>query len=101
VPTALSRFSNAQAALPPRPEIQKTGVHNAYGESRTDFDIRVNIMRYLIRKLGDGPPNYVKMVEPKELAFRGDAVKSAVPHAGGGLRDWAEMFCRDASADKS
>ena len=100
-PNALVHFVNTQAALPPRPEIRITGVHNSYGETKTDFDIRVNVMRYLIRKPTDGPLNFIKMVEPKELAFRGDAAKSTLPHANGGLNEWAQMFCRDPSPDKS
>lgn len=100
-PDALVRFINTQAALPPRPEIRITGTHNSYGENKTDFDIRVNVMRYLVRNPTDAPLNYIKMVEPKELAFRGDSSKGMLPHADGGLNEWAGMFCRDASTEKS
>jgi hypothetical protein len=100
-PIALVQFINTQAALPPRPEIRITGIHNVYGENKIDFDVRVNVMHYLMSKPTDAPLNYIKMVEPKELAFRGDATKSTLPHADGGLIEWARIFCRDPSPNKS
>ncbi|KAH7413971.1 hypothetical protein DE146DRAFT_14042 [Phaeosphaeria sp. MPI-PUGE-AT-0046c] len=99
--TALVHFINAQAALPPRPEIRITGVHNSLGEMKTDFDVRVNLMRYLLRKPRENPLNYVKMVEPKEVAWRGDSTVGTMPHAEGGLSEWAHMFCSDQSPNKA
>lgn len=94
---ALVDFLHAQAALPPRPQIHITGVHNDY---EVDFDLRINLQRYIIPPSGHAPLNYVKLVEPNELAFRGNSTRTILPHIDGGLRAWAWRFCHDDSFHK-
>lgn len=95
-PKALLKFITVQASLPPKPHIRITGSFS----SSIDFDIQLNMMRYFM------PPtssrwNYVKLVEPSELAFRGSTVKTVTPHMDSGIDGWATRFCRDAAQGKS
>ncbi|KAA8641972.1 hypothetical protein EYZ11_006249 [Aspergillus tanneri] len=97
--SALTDFLTTQAALPPHPQIHLTGVHDVYGEREVDFDIHISLFRYLIPS--ENPPlNYIKIIGPDELAFRGDSTRTILPHVDGGLKEWARRFCHDSSPSK-
>jgi len=100
-PEALVQFVRAQAALPPRPTVRITGYNSDRGsDRRPDFDIRINLMHYLVRPR-ENPWNYVKLVEADEMAFRGESGKTITPHPAGGLQEWARLFCKSKSPNKS
>ena len=105
-PNALTEFLTTQAALPPRPQIHITGSHDRYGQRKLDFDVHINLLRYLVPSASPNsgaaaPLNYVKLVGPNEMAFRGEATKNILPHPNGGLKEWARRFCRDSSTSKA
>ena len=66
-----------------------------------DFDIKLNLMNLIVpdedRK---GRMNYVKVIGPGEMGFRGEGRETTVPAVTGGLEEWARRYCEDSSAIK-
>jgi len=44
--------------------------------------------------------NYVKLIGPGEVGFRGDFKETTVPTVTGGLQEWATKFCSDPGSFK-
>lgn len=44
--------------------------------------------------------NYVKVIGPGELGFRGGTKETTAPTVGGSLEEWARRFCEDGAAIK-
>jgi hypothetical protein len=95
---ALAAFISAQAALPPRAQIRITGYQDGF--SGPDFDIRINMMSYFLQP-GSASWNFVKLVEPREMAFRGSTTKTIDPHVDGGLAEWTKKFCKSQTTAKA
>lgn len=97
---ALTDFIATQAALPPRPQIHITGVHDDYGDRTVDFDLRVDLMRYLVPSAPAAPLNYMRTMTAEEVACRGAAPPTATLHVDEGLQGWTRRFCQDESPSK-
>ena len=98
-PNALTKFLHEQAALPPRPQIHIQGSHDEYGSQKTDFDVRLNMIRYIIPESNKW--HYLKFVGDHQMAFRGGAAKSTTPPTKNGVAEWTHRFCRESSALKT
>ncbi|KAI9759397.1 MAG: hypothetical protein M4579_002386 [Chaenotheca gracillima] len=111
---ALVQFVREQARLPPRPEIRIVGQHDYGGTPTTDFDIRLNMMPYILpsstSSTGQGGPSaawsYLKVVEDGEMTFRGSSVATLTPETQkgpgtDGLEQWARRFIKDAATLKT
>ena len=95
-PDALASFIMAQAALPPRPIVRVKG--SVVGD--TKFDLKIDMMRYLVRK-GDEPAwNYIKIADKDEITFRGESSTSAKPHYSTVL-EWAQKYVNSPAGNKS
>ncbi|KAL1960725.1 hypothetical protein VTO42DRAFT_6555 [Malbranchea cinnamomea] len=91
-PVRLAKFITEQAALPPKPEIRIMGIRDSvYGENKVDFDIRINMLRYILRPPSSQPWNYMKIVGGVDGRNGGN----------GGLGAWAKQFCNDNAAKKT
>ena len=64
-----------------------------------DFDVKMNIMNLIVPEDEKRKMNYVKIMGPGELGFRGEARPTTLPQLAG-LEDWARRYCEDASAIK-
>jgi hypothetical protein len=91
-PKALELFIREQAALPPRPLVRVTGTHTEMGQTKVDFDVRLNMMRYLLHP--DEKWNFVKISPPEKKPSKGSKEDND------GLRDWAKRFCKDVAMIK-
>lgn len=94
-PAALANFIREQAALPPVPFIRIYG-GDEWG-TMVDFDVWVNMVRYLLPDSSDGGRggggwNYVKIAEED----KGNG-KDQAPS----LEEWAKRYCAEKSAVKS
>jgi hypothetical protein len=106
-PVTLEKFIREQASLPPKPHVRITGTHTkkarGCGDDEdvvvTDFDVKLNLLPYIVREEGDRW-NYVKLVDDNEEAFRGGNAKTT-GQGGEGLKDWVERFCEDSAKFKS
>lgn len=101
-PTALASFIQEQASLPPLPYIRITGTSSPDGLRRVDFDLKLNMIRYILRSgSGSGSGwNYITLPGDGETCFRGGNATSTTP----GLKtvqDWARRYCGESSAMKS
>ena len=56
-----TKFINQQAALPPKQAIRIIGTHQRHGSTDTDFDFRINMLRYFLPKPDEHALNYVRL----------------------------------------
>lgn len=96
VPAALASFIEAQAALPPRPVLHIVGSANG----NTEFDLKIDMMRYFVRGRDEPAWNYVEMVDRNEVAYRGESSVSVTPHCDT-LLEWAQKFVESSAGNKS
>jgi hypothetical protein len=97
-PTKLLQTIQSLCTIPPKPTIRITGTSN----SEVQFDVKVNIMNLIVPdegKGGRGRMNYVKLIGPREVGFRGDYKKAALPERSG-LEEWCRIYCEDSSSIK-
>ncbi|KAF2096721.1 hypothetical protein NA57DRAFT_58616 [Rhizodiscina lignyota] len=97
---SLLNLIQTQSKLPPHPQIRIIGKR----DGRTDFDIKISMMRYLARhpeSRGGGGWNYVKMLGPKEKGWRGGKQESQMPSVNGGLEEWVNRYVAEESKEKS
>jgi hypothetical protein len=67
-----------------------------------DFDVNINTMSLNIPeegKGGRGRMNYVKLVGPGDVGFRGDFEKISVLERGS-FEEWCRMYCENSSSIK-
>ncbi|KAH8698495.1 hypothetical protein BGW36DRAFT_317990 [Talaromyces proteolyticus] len=98
--SALVRFVQEQATLPPLPYIHILGEKQEDGQRR-DFDIKINMLSLFLAQNSQNKWNYVKLVGDQELAYRGKDGQSTIPDIKGGLDEWATRFCKETSTLKS
>ncbi|OJJ49919.1 hypothetical protein ASPZODRAFT_128495 [Penicilliopsis zonata CBS 506.65] len=104
---ALLRFIQDQASLPPLPYIRIVGTPPP-GQSRPDFDIKLNMLRYFLPRQQTNSSttnstsnwNYVRLVGENELAFRGKSTQTTTPTVKS-LEQWAWKFCNEKSSVKT
>lgn len=96
IPTALTTFILAQAALPPRPILHIKGLITGNAE----FDLKIDMMRYFVRKGNESAWNYVKLVDINEVASRGESSVSVKPHCDTML-EWSRKFVESSASNKS
>ena len=96
VPAALAAFIAAQAALPPRPILRIAGSE----AGNTNFNLRIDMMRYFVRERDEQAWNYIKIVGRNEIAFRGESSMSVEPHCDT-LLEWAQRFVESSAGNKS
>ena len=100
-PDVLANTIRQQATLPPKPTVRIKGSHDKYGDTKVDFDIRLNLMPFVYRE-GSDAWNYMKTISDSEIGFRGGTTVSDTPVVpDGNLTAWAQKFCSDASVVKS
>uniref|UniRef100_A0A8H7KD76 Uncharacterized protein n=1 Tax=Bionectria ochroleuca TaxID=29856 RepID=A0A8H7KD76_BIOOC len=96
--TALAAFLRAQASVPPKPQIHV----KASRPTKTDFDIKLNLMSLLVPEDRRMRTNYIRCVGEGELAFRGSHQPGLMPAVGdGGLEEWCRLFVADPAEPKS
>jgi hypothetical protein len=91
-PKALELFIREQAALPPKPQVRVTGTHTEMGQTKVDFDVRLNMIRYLLHPQEKW--NFIK-ISPPEKKLSKDSKEE-----NDGLSDWAKKFCKDIAMIK-
>lgn len=96
VSTALVSFIRAQAALPPRPILRIRAM--IFGN--VEFDFKIDMMRYLVRKNDESAWNYTKIIDKDVLGFRGQNNVSLEPHYDT-LLEWAQQFVESSARNKS
>ena len=100
--SALLDLLQTQSKLPPHPQIWIRGTREGFG-NEFDFDIRISMLRYITREpdsRGGSGWNYVKLIEPSEMGWRGGKQESRAPHLRGGLKEWISRFVAEESKDK-
>ena len=84
--------------MPPKPEVRILGTNGS--NNQPDFDIKLNIMNLIVPdREKSGRMNYVKIIGPGEVGFRGDVKETVKPDASG-LESWARVYCEDTSSIK-
>ena len=81
------RFINQQASLPPKQAIRIVGQHQRYTVTETDFDFRLDLLRYFLPKEGSLALNYVRV--PTKMSGGGQS-----------LQDYAKTFLADVTRPK-
>ena len=85
--TALFKFIQAQAMLPPKPVVRITGTHidqvYSWGSTRIDFDLTLDIMPLLVQ----AGPNHSGYLKVQPISDEID------PEAS--VRAWVQQFCDD------
>ncbi len=83
------------ATIPPKPQIRITGK-----TSDIDFDVKINLMTLIVPDEDKrGRMNYVKIIGPGDLGYRGESKETTVPHITG-LEAWAQKYCEDSASIK-
>ena len=82
--------------MPPKPQIRivGTGVHGTI-----DFDVKLNLMNLIVTDDVKNRMNYVKIIGPGDVGFRGETTASTLPSLGS-LEEWVRRFCEDAGPIK-
>lgn len=96
-PSALVRFVQEQAGLPPLPYIHIVGEGNGIRE----FDIKINMLPLFLGSNQNTQWNYMKLVAETDVAYRGKNDLSLFPAVNGGLEEWAKRFCKENSSLKT
>lgn len=93
---ALASFILAQAALPPRPILRIKCTIS--GEPR--WALKIDMMRYFVRKKDEQAWNFVRIVARNDLASRGESSVSTEPHCDT-LLEWAQRFVESPASNKA
>jgi hypothetical protein len=95
-PNALVSLIKSLATVPPKPQIRivGTGVHGTI-----DFDVKLNLMNLIVTDDVKNRMNYVKIIGPGDVGFRGETTASTLPSLGS-LEEWVRRFCEDAGPIK-
>lgn len=97
---ALASLVRAQAAVPPKPQLQVRGTRD--GGHGVDFDVRLNLMSLLVPEDAARRMDYIRCVSDGERAFRGGTRPDTKPHVGdAGLDAWCRRYVKDAASVKS
>ena len=96
----LEKFIDSQLQLPPIPIIRITG-RRSEGEGHEDFDLKLNVLPFILRGQDGRAWHHIKCLEKGELGFRGGSTESIVPSVEGGTKEWIQQFCADKSQHKS
>lgn len=116
--SALLQFLKYQAQLPPRPQIRIKGTHTSDGESQVDFDIRLDLHRYLMTRAVQQPPNAAgqdpandagqkpanddRAVEKDELTVPGrEENRTVSSEADNALKYCIDLFCQSDQEKKA
>ncbi|KAI8624307.1 hypothetical protein F5Y19DRAFT_323112 [Xylariaceae sp. FL1651] len=97
---ALSSLIQAQATVPPKPQIL---IHGTRGR-RVDFSLRLNLMSLLVPDNPRDRMDYLRCVTRDEMAYRGGNEPSLKPELGpgdDGLEAWCRRFIKDQSSVKT
>lgn len=95
-PAGLVSLIQSLATVPPKPQIRITGKTSDH----VDFDVKINLMNLIVPDDDKrGRMNYVKIIGPGDLGFRGESKETAVPHLTG-LEAWAQKYCQDPASIK-
>lgn len=98
-PFALTKFVTAQLALPPRPQVRIIGEHVEGGGKKIDFDLRLNMQRYILSPADAW--NYV-MIDPIEITKKTKLPPGiSVESSEASIAAWARKFCKDRTDNKS
>lgn len=97
-PAALMSLIQSLTTVPPKPIIRIRGKNSTSNE--VDFDVKLNMMNLIVPETEKGRMNYVKLIGPGELGFRGDFKETTAPTVSRGLEEWASKFCSDPSSVK-
>lgn len=90
---ALLDLVQTHSKLPPHPQIRIVG--EDFSQS---FDIRISMMRYIVRppdSRGSSNWNYIKMISPGEVGWRGGREQSTFPAPNAGLKAWVSRYTGD------
>jgi hypothetical protein len=97
-PTALVSLIQSLATVPPKPQIRIVGKSSSHGE--VDFDVKINLMTLIATDDVKRRMNYVKLIGPGDVGFRGETSQTTSPSVTGGLEEWAQLFCADTASIK-
>lgn len=98
-PTALVSLIKSLATVPPKPQIRIVGKSGG-GTGEIDFDVKINLMNLIVTDDIKSRMNYVKIIGPGDVGFRGDNSQTTTPTITGGLEEWARLFCEDTGSIK-
>ncbi|KUJ14168.1 uncharacterized protein LY89DRAFT_589743 [Mollisia scopiformis] len=97
-PVALVSLIKSLATVPPKPQIRITGRTSDSGS--IDFDVKINLMNLIVPDEDKrGRMNYVKIIGPGDVGFRGEGKETTFPHVNG-LEAWAQKYCEDPASIK-
>jgi hypothetical protein len=96
-PAALVSLIQSLATVPPKPQIRITG-RGAGGEP--DFDVKLNLMNLIVADDLKRRMNYIKIIGPGDMGYRGETSETTSPSVAGGLEEWARLFCGDKASIK-
>lgn len=86
----------ALCSIPPKPTIRISGKGS---NGIQDFDVLINCMDLICSDNEKARMNYIRVIGPDELAWRGEIKQTLTPNFGG-LEKWVKRFCEDRSAIK-
>jgi len=95
---ALVSLIQSLATVPPKPQIRIVGKSSSHGE--VDFDVKINLMTLIATDDVKRRMNYVKLIGPGDVGFRGETSQTTTPSVTGGLEEWAQLFCADTALIK-
>ena len=97
-PISLVSIIQRLATVPPKPQIRIVGKSH---DVRIDFDVRLNLMNMIIPEEDmKERMNYLRVIGPGEIGFRGEIKETLLPTVSGGLEGWARKFCEDPNSIK-
>jgi hypothetical protein len=95
-PAALVSLIQSLATVPPKPVIKITGKTSDH----LDFSVKINLMNLIVPDEDKkGRMNYVKIIGPGDIGFRGESKETTAPHLTG-LEAWAQKYCQDPASIK-
>ena len=97
-PTALVSLIQSLAKVPPKPQIRIVGKSAGHGD--IDFDVKINFMNLIVTDDIKRRMNYVKLIGPGDMGFRGEIFQTTSPSITGGLEELARLFCADSASIK-
>jgi hypothetical protein len=96
-PHALLQLMHEQAQLPPKLLVRVRGSHSVYGESKSDFDLTLNLLPLLVSETERW--SYLK-IDGGRVTVNGDPVPPAAGVASSDLEKLVVQYCEDPATIK-
>lgn len=96
-PHALLQLMHEQAQLPPKLLVRVRGSHSVYGESKSDFDLTLNLLPLLVSETERW--SYLK-IDGGRVTVNGEPVPPAAGVASSDLEKLVVQYCEDPATIK-